>query len=70
MEKKENNYYSDKGRFLGMEEIDRSTKSATENSGFNRKRAEGRDDSDRPKKNLQLKARKLNPANTISYVQV
>ncbi|KAL2469304.1 Dirigent protein [Forsythia ovata] len=31
---------------------------------------ESRDASDRPKKNLQLKVRKLNHANTISYVQV
>lgn len=38
-------------------------------AGFNRKRAEGRDKSDLPK-NLQLKVRKLNPINTISYVQV
>lgn len=38
--------------------------------GFNRKRAEGRDNSDVKKKELQLKVRKLNPINTISYVQV
>lgn len=38
--------------------------------GFNKRRAEGRDKSDLPKKNLQLKVRKLNPANTISYVQI
>ncbi|XP_059640695.1 tRNase Z TRZ3, mitochondrial-like [Cornus florida] len=38
--------------------------------GFNKRRAEGRDKSDQPKKNLQLKARKLNPVNTISYVQI
>ncbi|KAA8540384.1 hypothetical protein F0562_024697 [Nyssa sinensis] len=37
--------------------------------GFNRKRAEGRDKSDQPK-NLQLKVRKLNPVNTICYVQI
>ncbi|CAI9114176.1 OLC1v1014835C1 [Oldenlandia corymbosa var. corymbosa] len=36
--------------------------------GFNRKRAEGRDKDS--KKNLQLKVRKLNPVNTISYVQI
>ncbi|KAK3027067.1 hypothetical protein RJ639_040899 [Escallonia herrerae] len=40
-----------------------------ESVGFNRKRAEGRDKSDRPK-NLQLKVRKLNPINTICYVQI
>uniref|UniRef100_A0A1D1XFM1 ribonuclease Z n=2 Tax=Anthurium amnicola TaxID=1678845 RepID=A0A1D1XFM1_9ARAE len=40
-----------------------------EGMGFNRKRAEGRDRSDRPR-NLQLKNRKLNPVNTICYVQI
>ncbi|CAL1400324.1 unnamed protein product [Linum trigynum] len=39
-------------------------------TGFNKKRAEGRDESDRPRKNLHLKVRKLNPTNTISYVQI
>lgn len=38
--------------------------------GFNKRRAEGNDKSDRPKKILSLKDRKLNPANTICYVQV
>lgn len=38
-------------------------------SGFNRKRAEGRDKNDRPK-NLKLKARKLDPVSTIAYVQI
>ncbi|XP_061374803.1 tRNAse Z TRZ4, mitochondrial isoform X2 [Gastrolobium bilobum] len=38
--------------------------------GFNKKRAEGRDKNDFPKKHLQLKSRKLNPINTISYVQI
>ncbi|KAL0354648.1 UNVERIFIED_CONTAM: tRNAse Z TRZ4, mitochondrial [Sesamum radiatum] len=66
--KKDNS--SDKGGFLAMEEREASRKGATEAFGFNRKRAEGRDDSDRPKKNLQLKVRKLNPANTIAYVQI
>lgn len=37
--------------------------------GFNKRRAEGRDKNDRPK-TLQLKARKLNPVNTICYVQI
>ncbi|CAA0837269.1 tRNAse Z4 [Striga hermonthica] len=53
-----------------MEEKDRSGKGESGNFGFNRKRAEGRDWSERPKKNLHLKVRKLNPANTISYVQI
>ncbi|KAK9682402.1 hypothetical protein RND81_10G071500 [Saponaria officinalis] len=38
-------------------------------TGFNKRRAEGRDKSDKPK-NLQLKSRKLNPVNTICYVQI
>ncbi|XP_042052514.1 tRNAse Z TRZ4, mitochondrial-like [Salvia splendens] len=53
---------SEKGGVLAMEERERS-------AGFNKKRAEGRDESDRPKK-LQLKVRTLNPANTIAYVQI
>lgn len=52
-----------------MEERESSSKSAREAAVFNKKRAEGRDESDRPKK-LQLKVRTLNPANTISYVQI
>lgn len=40
-----------------------------EPAGFNKRRAEGRDKNDRPK-TLQLKVRKLNPVNTICYVQV
>jgi hypothetical protein len=42
----------------------------TERVEFNKRRAEGRDKSERPRKTLQLKARELNPANTISYAQV
>ncbi|CAH9095462.1 unnamed protein product [Cuscuta europaea] len=38
--------------------------------GFNKRRAEGNDNSDKPKKNLQRKVRKLNPVNTISYIQI
>lgn len=38
--------------------------------GFNKRRAEGSDKSDASKKNLQLKVRKLNPINTLAYVQV
>ncbi|KAK9266804.1 hypothetical protein L1049_025277 [Liquidambar formosana] len=38
-------------------------------AGFNKRRAEGRDKSDKPK-TLQLKSRKLNPVNTICYVQI
>ncbi|XP_057505289.1 tRNase Z TRZ3, mitochondrial [Actinidia eriantha] len=42
----------------------------TESVGFNKRRAEGLDKSDRPKKVLPLKDRKLNPANTICYLQI
>ncbi|KAF1882747.1 hypothetical protein Lal_00002928 [Lupinus albus] len=38
--------------------------------GFNKRRAEGRDNNDASKKNLHFKLRKLNPINTISYVQI
>uniref|UniRef100_A0A7N1A5V5 ribonuclease Z n=2 Tax=Kalanchoe fedtschenkoi TaxID=63787 RepID=A0A7N1A5V5_KALFE len=38
-------------------------------STFNKRRAEGRDKNDKPK-NLQLKVRKLNPVNTICYLQI
>lgn len=41
------------------------------NSNFNKKRAEGRDKNDFPKKELQLKKRpRANPTSTISFVQV
>ncbi|KAK2971154.1 hypothetical protein RJ640_008578 [Escallonia rubra] len=53
---------SEKGKEESVMEVSQSV-------GFNRKRAEGRDKSDRPK-NLQLKVRKLNPINTICYVQI
>ncbi|KAF5932057.1 hypothetical protein HYC85_028228 [Camellia sinensis] len=42
----------------------------TESVRFNKKRAEGTDNSDRPRKILPLKDRKLNPSNTICYVQI
>ncbi|XP_047341219.1 tRNase Z TRZ3, mitochondrial [Impatiens glandulifera] len=38
--------------------------------GFNKRRAEGKDKSDLPKKTLKLKDAKLNPVNTICYLQV
>lgn len=44
--------------------------SSSESVGFNKRRAEGKDKNDGPRKNLQLKVRKLNPVNTISYVQI
>ncbi|KAJ7963043.1 zinc phosphodiesterase ELAC protein 2-like [Quillaja saponaria] len=41
----------------------------TESLDFNKRRLEGKDKNDLPK-TLHLKSRKLNPANTISYVQI
>ncbi|GKV27109.1 hypothetical protein SLEP1_g36315 [Rubroshorea leprosula] len=38
--------------------------------GFNKRRAEGEDENDRPNKNFQLKTRTLNPTNTIAYVRM
>ncbi|XP_027342584.1 tRNAse Z TRZ4, mitochondrial isoform X2 [Abrus precatorius] len=51
---------------IPMEDQETSSVAAS----FNKRRAEGRDKSDATKKNLQLKVRKLNPINTISYVQI
>lgn len=42
---------------------------AVPSAGFNQRRAEGKDKKDK-RKNLHLKTRKLNPVNTISYVQI
>ncbi|PON46911.1 tRNase Z endonuclease [Parasponia andersonii] len=38
--------------------------------GFNKRRAEGRDKDDKPKKILHLRTRTLNPSNTICYFQI
>ncbi|KAL8170576.1 hypothetical protein V2J09_022380 [Rumex salicifolius] len=38
-------------------------------AGFNKRRAEGRDKADKPK-SLEKKVRRLNPINTISYLQI
>ncbi|KAH0982573.1 hypothetical protein GBA52_009750 [Prunus armeniaca] len=54
-----------RGRDKAMEET-----KETETAGFNKRRAEGNDKNDRPKKNLQRKVRTLNPINTLSYVQI
>ncbi|KAJ0989419.1 hypothetical protein J5N97_007775 [Dioscorea zingiberensis] len=48
---------------------DRTAEMEKEEFGFNKRRAEGRDKSGKPKA-LQLKARKLNPVSTICYVQI
>ena len=53
-----------------MEVEERNSNSNSNSVGFNKRRAEGRDKSDASKKNLQLKLRKLNPVNTISYLQI
>ncbi|KAL5575197.1 hypothetical protein UlMin_016896 [Ulmus minor] len=42
----------------------------TESARFNKRRAEGGDKADKPKRQLHRKERKLNPSNTISYVQI
>ncbi|KAM1804630.1 hypothetical protein ACFX12_030474 [Malus domestica] len=56
------------GKDKSMEEATEAKKADT--AGFNKRRAEGNDKSDRPKKNLQRKVRSLNPINTLSYVQI
>ncbi|KAK4361919.1 hypothetical protein RND71_017160 [Anisodus tanguticus] len=53
-----------------MEESSNTAVAESVGLGFNKRRAEGKDKNDGPKKNLQLKVRKLNPVNTISYVQI
>ena len=53
-----------------MEETAEESGGGSSSFGFNKRRAEGKDKSDRPKKNPRLKERKLNPTNTIAYVQV
>ncbi|KAK8274423.1 hypothetical protein V6Z11_D10G072800 [Gossypium hirsutum] len=58
------------GRDMTMEETTGQSKDSSSSFGLNKRRAEGRDKSDRPKKNPQLKERKLNPTNTIAYVQI
>ncbi|XP_022721455.1 tRNAse Z TRZ4, mitochondrial-like isoform X4 [Durio zibethinus] len=60
-----------RGREVAMEETAEESRGSSSSSfGFNKRRAEGQDKSDRPKKNPQLKERKLNPTNTIAYVQI
>lgn len=44
--------------------------SSSDSFEFNKRRAEGRDKFDKPKKNLKRNTRALNPTNTIAYVQV
>ncbi|XP_062087542.1 tRNAse Z TRZ4, mitochondrial-like [Humulus lupulus] len=39
-------------------------------SGFNKRRADGRDKDDKPKKTPHLETPKLNPSNTTSYLQI
>ena len=58
-----------RGREVAMEETAEESRGSS-SFGFNKRRAEGKDKSDMPKKNPLLKERKLNPTNTIAYVQV
>ncbi|KAJ6811196.1 uncharacterized protein M6B38_154260 [Iris pallida] len=58
----------EKERSLNMEEK-REEKEGMVGGGFNKRRAEGRDKNDKPR-SLGLKTRKLNPVNTICYVQI
>jgi len=59
-----------KSSFVERKKADKPQKMGeTESTGFNKRRAEGRDKGDKPK-HLQLKVRKLNPVNTICYAQV
>ncbi|XVE52052.1 hypothetical protein DITRI_Ditri02bG0089700 [Diplodiscus trichospermus] len=60
----------DRGREVAMDETADEFGGSSSSFGFNKRRAEGQDKSDRPKKNPQLKERKLNPTNTIAYVQI
>ncbi|XP_004486765.1 tRNase Z TRZ3, mitochondrial isoform X2 [Cicer arietinum] len=55
-------------RYTAMEVEESSSLGPT--TGFNKRRAEGTDKTNFTRKNLQLKVRKLNPINTISYVQI
>ncbi|XP_074285342.1 tRNase Z TRZ3, mitochondrial [Silene latifolia] len=63
------NTKNNRGNSSLADKINTEKGSEMEQSGFNKRRAEGKDKSDKPK-NLQLKTRKLNPVNTISYVQI
>lgn len=69
-DRKNNNTKQKGGVAMDFEEGSDSSVSVEPNVGFNRKRALGRDKNDTAKRNLQLKVRKLNPVNTICYVQV
>lgn len=44
--------------------------SSSDSFEFNKRRAEGKDKIDKPKKSLKRNTRTLNPTNTIAYVQV
>lgn len=44
--------------------------SSSDSFEFNKRRAEGKDKIDKPKKSLRRNTRTLNPTNTIAYVQV
>lgn len=53
-----------------MEKDKNSFNRASDSFEFNKRRAQGMDKFDKPKKNLKRNTRALNPTNTIAYVQV
>ncbi|KAF5739168.1 zinc phosphodiesterase ELAC protein 2 [Tripterygium wilfordii] len=60
--KEDRSRYGNRDKGLLMDE--------TQSLAFNKRKAEGGDKSDKSKRNLQHKERKLNPVNTIAYVQI
>lgn len=60
-------------KWSSFEEESRQRKgmsSSSDSFEFNKRRAEGKDKIDKPKKSLKRNTRTLNPTNTIAYVQV
>lgn len=55
---------------LSPMEKDKASFNPSDAFEFNKRRAEGKDKIDKPKKNLKRNSRTLNPTNTIAYVQV
>ncbi|CAH2053559.1 unnamed protein product [Thlaspi arvense] len=53
-----------------MEKDKASSNPSSDSFGFNKRRAEGMDKFDKPKKNLKRNTRTLNPTNTIAFVQI
>ncbi|KAF3588959.1 hypothetical protein F2Q69_00031495 [Brassica cretica] len=60
-------------KWSSFEEESRQRKgmsSSSDSFEFNKRRAEGKDKIDKPKKSLKRNTRTLNPTNTIAYVQI